>query len=61
VCRVIPASDIANTRYSSEELYEFCQTLQTITQTVNEPLKGHEKDLILDIEEELVFCDESPN
>ena len=23
--------------------------------TVNEPLKGHEKDLILDIEEELVF------
>ena len=29
--------------------------------TVNEPLKGHEKDLILDIEEELVFRDESPN
>ena len=28
---------------------------------VNEPLKGHEKDLILDIEEELVFRDESPN
>ena len=29
--------------------------------TVNEPWKGHEKDLILDIEEELVFRDESPN
>jgi hypothetical protein len=29
--------------------------------TVNEPSKGHEQDLILDIEEELGFCGESPN